>query len=94
MLYNEHGFLDRFAAAAQDGFNAVEYLFPYAFKAQDLQQRLQDHGLQQVLFNAPPGVGTRASAAWPACPDAKPNFAMALPRHWTTPLPCPARACM
>jgi len=55
MLYNEHEFLDRFAAAAQDGFKAVEYLFPYAFDAKELRQRLDDNGLQQVLFNAPPG---------------------------------------
>ena len=55
MLYNEHEFLDRFAAAAQDGFKAVEYLFPYAFAAHDLRQHLNDNGLQQVLFNAPPG---------------------------------------
>ena len=55
MLYNEHEFLDRFTAAANDGFKAVEYLFPYAFDAQALQQRLTDNGLQQVLFNAPPG---------------------------------------
>jgi len=68
MLYNEHAFLDRFAAAAQDGFNAVEYLFPYAFSAHELQQRLQDHGLQQVLFNAPPGdwdAGERGLACLP-----------------------------
>jgi len=55
MLYNEHDFLDRFAAAQKDGFQAVEYLFPYAFEAQELRQRLNDNGLQQVLFNAPPG---------------------------------------
>lgn len=55
MLYNEHAFLDRFAAAAGDGFRGVEYLFPYAFDAQALAQRLRDHGLEQVLFNAPPG---------------------------------------
>ena len=55
MLYNEHEFLDRFAAAAQDGFKAVEFLFPYAFDAKELRQRLDDNGLQQVLFNAPPG---------------------------------------
>jgi 2-dehydrotetronate isomerase len=55
MLYNEYEFLDRFAAAAADGFTAVEYLFPYAFDARLLAQGLQDHGLQQVLFNAPPG---------------------------------------
>ena len=67
-LYNEHVFLDRFAAAAQDGFQAVEYLFPYAFSARDLAQRLADHGLQQVLFNAPPGdwdAGERGLACLP-----------------------------
>jgi hydroxypyruvate isomerase len=68
MLYNEHDFLDRFAAAAQDGFKAVEYLFPYAFEAHVLQQRLRDNGLQQVLFNAPPGdwdAGERGLACIP-----------------------------
>ena len=55
MLYPEHEFLDRFAAAAADGFKAVEYLFPYAHDAKLLAQRLADHGLKQVLFNAPPG---------------------------------------
>lgn len=55
MLYNEHGFLDRFAAAAKDGFRGVEYLFPYAFPAADLAQRLKDNGLTQVLHNLPAG---------------------------------------
>ena len=68
MLYNEHAFLDRFAAAAADGFQGVEYLFPYAFSAADIAQRLQDNGLQQVLFNAPPGdwdAGERGVACLP-----------------------------
>jgi hydroxypyruvate isomerase len=68
MLYNEHAFLDRFAAAAADGFEAVEYLFPYAFDAKDLCQRLDDNGLQQVLFNAAPGdwdAGERGMACQP-----------------------------
>ena len=68
MLYNEHAFLDRFTAAAQDGFQAVEYLFPYAFDAQELAKRLTDNGLQQVLFNAPPGdwdAGERGLACLP-----------------------------
>jgi len=55
MLYTEHPFLDRFAAAAKDGFRAVEYLFPYDHAPVELAQRLADHGLAQVLFNAPPG---------------------------------------
>jgi len=68
MLYNELEFLDRFAAASKDGFKAVEYLFPYAFDAQELKQRLHDNGLQQVLFNAPPGdwdAGERGLACLP-----------------------------
>ena len=42
MLYNELPFLDRFEAAAADGFQAVEYLFPYAFPADELAARLKD----------------------------------------------------
>lgn len=55
MLYNELEFLDRFAAAARDGFQGVEYLFPYSHPAHELAQQLHAHGLVQVLFNAPPG---------------------------------------
>jgi len=68
MLYTEHDFLDRFAAAAADGFEAVEYLFPYAHDSVTLARRLADHGLQQVLFNAPPGnweAGERGTACLP-----------------------------
>lgn len=55
MLYTELAFLDRFEAAANDGFKAVEYLFPYAYPARDIAARLKDYGLRQVMFNAPPG---------------------------------------
>ncbi|MGW8888868.1 2-oxo-tetronate isomerase [Streptomyces sp. NPDC055749] len=68
MMYTEHDFLDRFAAASADGFQAVEYLFPYAYEATALRSRLDDHGLRQVLFNAPPGAwdsGERGIAALP-----------------------------
>jgi 2-dehydrotetronate isomerase len=71
-LYNEHDFLDRFAAAAADGFRAVEYLFPYAFDAAVLARRLAEHGLRQVLFNAPPGnfeAGERGIACLPGRED-------------------------
>jgi len=54
-LYTDLPFLDRFEAAARDGFKAVEYLFPYAWPARELAARLRAHGLQQVLFNAAPG---------------------------------------
>ena len=66
MMYPDLPFLDRFEAAAKDGFTAVEYLFPYAFAKEELVERLQANNLQQVLFNAPPG-GTDAASidrAW------------------------------
>jgi hydroxypyruvate isomerase len=68
MMYGGHGFLDRFAAAARDGFSAVEYLFPYEYPANTLATLLKDHGLTQVLFNAPPGdwkAGERGLTALP-----------------------------
>ena len=68
LMYTELPFLERFAAAARDGFRAVEYLFPYAYAPAQLAQQLRAHGLQQVLFNAPPGGTTRdaMATAWDA----------------------------
>lgn len=68
MLYPELDFLDRFEAAAKDGFEAVEYLFPYAYPAKELAARLNANGLKQVLFNLPPGdwdAGERGLACLP-----------------------------
>ena len=68
MLYPEHDFLDRFEAAARDGFTGVEFLFPYEQEPRELAARLKDHGLQQVLFNGPPGdwaQGERGLACLP-----------------------------
>ena len=55
MLYNEVDFLERFDAAAAAGFKGVEYLFPYAFEAQQIMDRLGKNGLTQVLHNLPAG---------------------------------------
>lgn len=63
MMYPELPFLERFEAAAKDGFQAVEFLFPYGFDRQELAARLKANGLKQVLFNAPPGGTDAASIA-------------------------------
>ena len=55
MLYNEVDFLDRFDAAAKDGFKGVEFLFPYAYPTDQLAEKLTKHGLVQVLHNLPAG---------------------------------------
>jgi len=69
MLFNEHDFLARFDAAAKAGFQAVEFLFPYAFPAAEIKARLQANGLQLVLHNLPAGNwegGDRGVACDPA----------------------------
>ncbi|ALK97205.1 hydroxypyruvate isomerase [Massilia sp. WF1] len=68
MLFNELPFLDRFEAASNAGFRGVEYLFPYAFEAAALAERLDRHGLVQVLHNLPAGdwdKGERGIACHP-----------------------------
>jgi hydroxypyruvate isomerase len=68
MMFNETGFLDRFAAAAAAGFKAVEFLFPYEFDPDVIRSQLEAAGLTQALFNLPPGdwaAGERGLAALP-----------------------------
>jgi hydroxypyruvate isomerase len=57
-IFQEMGFLDRFAAAAACGFKAVEYLSPYDHPPEAIAARLNRHGLEQALFNMPPGDWT------------------------------------
>lgn len=100
LMYNELGFLDRFAAAAADGFAGVEYLFPYAWEPSVLAHLLQTHGLAQVLFNAPPAGTTPAdmATAWErgergtACLGGRENeFRAGIERalHYAAALSCP-----
>ena len=68
MLFTEVDFLDRFERAAKSGFKAVEFLFPYAYKAEDIKQRLDQHQLKLVLHNLPAGdwdAGERGIACHP-----------------------------
>lgn len=68
MLFTEVPFLDRFERAAHAGFEAVEFLFPYAHTAQEIKQRLDATGLRIVLHNLPAGdwdAGERGIACHP-----------------------------
>jgi hydroxypyruvate isomerase len=68
MLFTEVPFLDRFERAARAGFQAVEFLFPYDFKAEEIRTRLETNGLQLVLHNLPAGdwaAGERGIACHP-----------------------------
>jgi hydroxypyruvate isomerase len=69
LLFNEVDFLERFRAAKDAGFTAVEYLFPYAHRKQDLAERLQSNGLTQVLHNLPAGDWARGERGIACLPD-------------------------
>jgi hydroxypyruvate isomerase len=55
MMFNELAFLERFAAAAEAGFRGVEYLFPYDYPADTVEEALRKNRLENVLFNLQPG---------------------------------------
>lgn len=77
-LFGELGFLDRFAAASDAGFRAVELHEPYGHEIARLGELLGRHGLELVLFNLPMG---RDSEAGIAClPDRAGEFADGLGR--------------
>lgn len=72
MLFTEVPFLERFERAANAGFEAVEFLFPYAHTVEEIQARLNATGLKIVLHNLPAGdwdAGERGIACDPARVD-------------------------
>jgi 2-dehydrotetronate isomerase len=67
-MFNEVSFMDRFSAAARNGFRAVEFLFPYEYSPQAIAAKLSDNGLKLALFNLHPGnhaAGERGIACLP-----------------------------
>ncbi|KQQ89037.1 hydroxypyruvate isomerase [Massilia sp. Leaf139] len=54
-MFTELSFLDRFAAAREAGFDAVEFQFPYACEPEWIAGRLARYGLELVLHNFPAG---------------------------------------
>src|ERR1700730_3898737 len=74
MLFNEVPFLDRFAAASEAGFEAVEFLVPDSYPATDLRQRLDANNLQLVLHNLPAGNWEGGERGIACLPDRKKEF--------------------
>ncbi|PZU95441.1 MAG: hydroxypyruvate isomerase [Chelatococcus sp.] len=68
MMFNEWDFLDRFKAAGDAGFAAVEFLFPYEHPPEKIGLALEGAALELALFNLYPGdfaAGERGLAALP-----------------------------
>jgi hydroxypyruvate isomerase len=73
-LFPEHAFLDRFAAAARAGFEAVEFPDPYSHPLAEIAARLQDHRLTCALFNLPLGDRARGERGLGCLPDRVAEF--------------------
>ncbi|MBU3547344.1 hydroxypyruvate isomerase [Polynucleobacter sp. MWH-Jannik1A5] len=74
MLFNEHPFMDRFEIAAESGFKAVEFLFPYAYKASEIRQKLDQNNLRLVLHNLPAGDWDEGERGIACLPDRMDEF--------------------
>lgn len=80
MLFTEVPFLERFAAARSAGFDAVEFLFPYEWPADELARRLKEQHLTQALFNMPPGNWAAGERGMAAIPGREEEFRHHLPK--------------
>ena len=72
MLFTEDSFFFFFKRAADNGFAAVEFLFPYEYKVEEIQEKLKQFHLKIVLHNLPAGnweSGERGIACIPSRVD-------------------------
>ncbi|NLD68281.1 MAG: hydroxypyruvate isomerase family protein [Limnobacter sp.] len=90
-MYTELPFLQRFDAAAKDGFEAVECQFPYEQPAAEVAAALRGSGLAQVLINAPPGDAAAGERGLAGLPGRERDFDAALDRaiEYAQALDCP-----
>ncbi len=96
LLFNQHPFLERPAAAAAAGFQGGECLFPYQWPAEELRAALDAAGLPLVLFNLPPGdwgAGERGLAGLPGR-EAEFRDGLARALDYARVLDCPRLHCM
>lgn len=90
-LYQERDLLDRCAAAARDGFRAVELQSPYAHTPAQWRERLQRHDLELVLMNAPVGDIKRGDKGLACLPGREEEFRAGLEQalEYAVSLMCP-----
>lgn len=73
-LFTELPFMERFRAAKNAGFDAVEVLFPYDCAAQDMRDQLVWNDLTFVLMNCPPPNATGGPQGFAAIPGLGDRF--------------------
>ncbi len=96
MLFTEYDFLDRFDAAAQAGFAAVEYVGPYDHAPDVVAARLKKNGLTQALFNLPPGDWGKGERGIAVLPDRVDEFRLGVDTAilYAKALECPQVNCL
>jgi hydroxypyruvate isomerase len=73
-LFTEIPFLERFAAARQAGFTAVEFRSPYEHAPAEVAARLRGEGQQCILFNLPMGDRERGDFGLACRPGREAQF--------------------
>jgi hydroxypyruvate isomerase len=73
-MFTDAPFLERFGRAADAGFEAVEFQFPYAFDADDIADAAKRYRLAVVLFNLPPGDLAAGERGFASIPEARERF--------------------
>jgi hydroxypyruvate isomerase len=96
MLFTELDFLDRFDAAASAGFKAVEFLFPYSYKLDEIGERLSRHDLGLVLHNLPAGNWSAGDRGIACLPDRVDEYRSGVARaiKYATELGCSQLNCL
>lgn len=74
MMFKEHPFIERFGAAKDAGFDAVEVLFPYDEPGHEIAAELSRHRLSLVLINTPPPNWTGGDRGFAAIPGLEERF--------------------
>lgn len=78
LLFGEYDLLDRFKAAKDHGFEAVEIQFPYVLPAEQIQQALLDNDLKLVLFNVDADTLLQGGEGLAAVPEKQAQFKSAV----------------
>ncbi|MGH8737124.1 MAG: hydroxypyruvate isomerase [Burkholderiales bacterium] len=74
LLFPQLDFRQRFAAAADAGFRAVEYQFPYAWSAHEIAERARDANVEVVLHNLPAGDLAKGERGIACLPERRDEF--------------------
>ena len=73
-LFADAPFPERFSRAAAAGFAGVEYMFPYDWPPGEVAAWLTAAGVEQVLFNLPPGDWANGERGLACLPDRRAEF--------------------